>query len=210
MNNLRLCIQCDAYKNISDFLNLTKNTIRPCTVCKDCIKRNSLAYNRTPKGRVLRMYTSQKHSSKQRGHNPPSYTKSELFIYVTTHPDFTLIFKEWEDSGYDKYSSPSIDRLDDFKGYSMDNIRLVPYKDNFDKGHRDRLKGIGTCGKNSCLAVVQLTKDDCYISEYHSASEASRNTGVQVTGILRTAHGKRKTAGGFRWKFKEPSLHQYY
>ena len=35
-----------------------------------------------------------------------------------------------------------VDRLNDYKGYSFDNIQLMTWQENKDKGHRDCLNGI--------------------------------------------------------------------
>lgn len=36
---------------------------------------------------------------------------------------------------------------------------------------------------------------------YYSTQEASRQTGINNTGISKVCNGKRKTAGGYHWKF---------
>lgn len=36
---------------------------------------------------------------------------------------------------------------------------------------------------------------------YHSTQEASRQTGINNTGISKVCNGKRQTAGGYHWKF---------
>lgn len=40
------------------------------------------------------------------------------------------------------------------------------------------------------------------IKIYHSIQVAERDTGVESSNISRCAHGKRKTAGGFIWRFE--------
>lgn len=40
------------------------------------------------------------------------------------------------------------------------------------------------------------------INSYYSIQVAERDTGVSASNISRCAHGKRKTAGGFVWRFK--------
>jgi hypothetical protein len=36
---------------------------------------------------------------------------------------------------------------------------------------------------------------------YANASQAGKQTGVCITGILKVCHGQRITAGGFHWEF---------
>ena len=51
--------------------------------------------------------------------------------------------------------------------------------------------------------VQQFTMDGQFIAEYGSTCEASRETGTENSGISRCANGKRKSAGGYIWRFKE-------
>ena len=57
-------------------------------------------------------------------------------------------------------------------------------------------------GKKACKPVVQL-KDNTVIKEYQSIIQASRETGILNTKISEVVRNKRKTAGGFCWKYKE-------
>lgn len=52
--------------------------------------------------------------------------------------------------------------------------------------------------------VVQISLSGDVIEEYNSINEASRHTGVDVTGIWGCCNGRYgyKTAGGYKWKFK--------
>ena len=51
--------------------------------------------------------------------------------------------------------------------------------------------------------VYQFTLDGEKIGEYCSISEANRVTNVKNSGISKCCSGERKTAGGFRWSFKD-------
>lgn len=51
--------------------------------------------------------------------------------------------------------------------------------------------------------VLQFTKDNILIGEYVSSNEASRIVGVSQGNINSCCNGKRMTAGGYVWKFKE-------
>lgn len=74
------------------------------------------------------------------------------------------------------------------------------YKDNFFIG-REKYKS-NNYGKN----IVQLDKENNIISEYSSALEAFRKTGISNTSIGKVCLGQRKTAGGYIWKFKKDYL----
>ena len=77
-----------------------------------------------------RIYNDQGSNSKVRGHQPPAYTLEEFREWFAVQSNKAKLWKAWEESGYDKWSAPSVDRLDQTKGYSFDNIELVDYKTN--------------------------------------------------------------------------------
>ena len=53
-------------------------------------------------------------------------------------------------------------------------------------------------------AVIQLDKNNNFIAEYKSISEASRQTGIDKVHISQCCREIKhyKTAGGYKWKFK--------
>ena len=58
--------------------------------------------------------------------------------------------------------------------------------------------------KAQCLSdLEQLTKDGKHIAYYDGIIDASIATGAPRELIGKVCHGRKKTAGGYRWKFKE-------
>ena len=55
-------------------------------------------------------------------------------------------------------------------------------------------------------AVVQYTKEGEFVAEYESALMAKNITGINNSHIGDCCLGKRKSAGGFKWTFKNPPL----
>ena len=51
--------------------------------------------------------------------------------------------------------------------------------------------------------VLQFSKDGEFLSEYLSIKEAERQTGCNPSHICQCCKGKRKSAGGYIWKYKE-------
>ena len=64
-----------------------------------------------------------------------------------------------------------------------------------------------TCRKMSeskgVNGIIQYSKDGKFIAEYPSIMEASRQTGCNQGHICDCCKGKRKSAGGFIWKYKK-------
>lgn len=58
--------------------------------------------------------------------------------------------------------------------------------------------------KNGNCPIIQYTKDGKFIAEYKSIKEASAATGISKSTISQVCKNlpKRKTAGGFVWKYK--------
>lgn len=54
--------------------------------------------------------------------------------------------------------------------------------------------------------VVQCDKNNKTINAFNSISDASRETGIAITGISYVCNNKRKTAGGYIWQYHEKDL----
>ena len=52
-------------------------------------------------------------------------------------------------------------------------------------------------------SVIQYSKDGEFIAEYSSIMEAEKYTGCNNSIICKCCKGKRKSAGGYIWKYKE-------
>lgn len=57
--------------------------------------------------------------------------------------------------------------------------------------------------KSLSKPVLQYTLDMEFVAEYPSTAEAERQTGINNSKICQVCKGKRKSAGGYIWKYKE-------
>lgn len=57
--------------------------------------------------------------------------------------------------------------------------------------------------KNISKAIVQYTLDNELVAEYKSAGAAEKETNLNRCHICDCCNGKRKTCGGYKWKYKE-------
>lgn len=55
---------------------------------------------------------------------------------------------------------------------------------------------------NASSKIVYQIKDGQIIARFYGAHEAERQTGISFKDISRVCLGKRKTAGGYQWKYK--------
>lgn len=82
---------------------------------------------------------------------------------------------------------------------NVDNLELLTIKEHCDR-HKE--KRIEASNKAHSKPVLQYTKEGEFIAEYPSTMEAERQTGISKH-IPDVCNGKRKTAGGFIWRYKE-------
>ena len=100
---------------------------------------------------------------------------------------------------------PSIDRLEDDKPYTFENIQIVSYEENHAKATYNREQGITTQG-SVCKPVRQYTLTGAFIQEFVSASQATKflpDLKLNRQNIQKVCNGERKSCGGFIWKFKD-------
>lgn len=68
-------------------------------------------------------------------------------------------------------------------------------------------KKIGSAVKQtsrlSRKAVYQYTKEGLYLDSFDAIAEAAHQTGVNKAGIWCCCNGRKETAGGYKWKYKE-------
>ena len=195
----KTCARCRKSKDKIDFGNskFSKDKLR--CYCRKCNSLLNTIYQRSINGLISKIYATQIRGSKQRGHNPPTYTKQELIDWVLSQPNFKELYDNWVKSGYKKDLIPSVDRPDDYKGYSFNNIQLMTWKENNEKHYNDKKNGINT---KNCKSVIQYDLNMNFIKEFKSIKIASRELNINDTNISLVCKNKRNTSGGFIWRYK--------
>jgi len=166
--------------------------------CADCCNEQTRSYRRTKNGLITAIFGSQKYRTKIKNFKKVEYTLEDLKDWIFAQEEFCVLYNNWKASGYTKMLAPSVDRIDDYKGYSLDNIQLVTWQENFDKGHNDRRKGINNKQSRS---VMQLSLQGKFICKYPSIREASRQVGANVSHISKCCRGDLHKTGGYKWKY---------
>jgi len=189
------CTVCKKTKLIRKFSKNKNNLDGHMYRCKECRKKGRKSRNMF----VCDLYSGQLKRSRQSGYGLPEYNLEQLRTWIFVQDNFEQLYVNWEKSGFDRNLTPSVDRLDDYKGYSFGNIRLVTWRENMMKGNSDRVNGINN--KANYLVVGFNLKENIEF-EYHSINEAERQTGICQSNIVACCKGKRNTAGGYVWNYK--------
>lgn len=175
--------------------------------CRECRKR----FARSKKGMTGQLYASQVAKSRKRKHPAPAYTQQELFDWVWSQPHAQGLFDAWGQAGHSQGLKPSVDRLDDYQPYRLDNIRLITWGEHKKRYSHDAKTGINT---KTCISVNQYSLSGEFIQTYHSYHAAARavsglmsnirNVAEQITVTRRDRDGIRtytpQTAYGYVWK----------
>ena len=196
----RVCKRCNSNKDIDMFPKNKNKLWGYGYTCKECSSLIIKDYYKTKDGVIKAIYDGQIHSSKYRKMNMPEYSFEELKDWVYSQIElFDSIYNNWVHSGYVKHTKPSIDRVDDYKGYRFDNIQIMTFEENRRKNDMSKINGLNN---KQSKAVIQMDTNNVFIKEYYSAAQASRELGISSANITNVCNGKRyKTAGGYKWKF---------
>ena len=188
------CYRCGKSKPLEEF---NKNKSKPsghCDECRECKKELDTQYRRTEFGLISGIYGSQKHTSKKRGHLAPNYSKAQLIDFMYKNK-YIELYTAWVSSGYAHNLVPSIDRVDRKLPYTLNNIQLVTWEFNEQKGREESKE---TYSKR----VQQYSRSGELLTIYPSIKEASRVTGLDPNTISENAKGLRKNfISPFIWKF---------
>ena len=127
----------------------------------------------------------------------------EDWVIETNFDKFCSLFSDWIKKGYATDYCPSIDRLDNSKGYVFDNMQIITWKENNEKEHKRKKE------QNYYKAILSTKRAVIRISEcgettmYESLSEAGRQNNISNSVICECCKGKRRSAYGYKWKYAD-------
>lgn len=114
-------------------------------VCRPCMNKHKREYEKkfrkTKKGFVSDTYRGMR--SRVRGDTRKKahlylgleiLSRDEFLEWTDRNPDFHKLFKEWEESGYEKRLTPSIDRINPHEGYYLLNMEWTTFSQNSRRG----------------------------------------------------------------------------
>lgn len=153
-------------------------------------------YDFSEKGVIRVLYKTQKRHQRLRGHGDMPYTKAEFENWLYAN-GYKGLYEKFKESGFIKDLKPSVDRIDDFVGYSFENMKLTTWKHNREHQYEDIKKGIGTSGKR-CKPLAKVGSNGRIVCEYPSYSSAKRDMGYSLEHQIKNGVVCRN---GFYWKY---------
>lgn len=91
-------------------------------------------YEKTKPGFLMRSYRNMKSRilgiQKKKHHlyfGKELIEKEQFYNWSLNNNEFHYLFKQWQESNYQRRLTPSVDRVDSRKGYSLDNMEWVPF-----------------------------------------------------------------------------------
>lgn len=90
---------------------------------------------------------------------------------------------------------------DEYERLKESNMNLLlEYINNSNYDNSNGARGL----KNpNARSVIQLTMDDVFVQKWDYMGQASKQLGIDYTGIIKCVHGDQRSAGGFHWKSEE-------
>ncbi len=157
--------------------------------------------NKTIISKIKYLYKKQRYRSIDRKHPPPEYSREEFLNFCLNSKKFQTIYKNWVESNYITDLAPSIDRLDDYKGYSFDNIQVVTWEENY-KNYRNSVKNRINLKKLKPIQKICL-KTGKVIEEYLCAKDAEIFYPYpDKSHICKCCKNKQKSHKGYGWRYK--------
>lgn len=155
------------------------------------MKESVRRYKRSLKGLSSVMMCHMTYRSKLKGFKfNISLDEFREWLFSQTH--FQKLYADWKDSNYDIQKRPSIDRVDNNRGYTFNNIQVLTWKQNNVKGMSERRK-----------SVIQKDMQGNLIKEFDSLSSAAETLNLNMGNLSSCIKGNRKSVGGFKWSYLE-------
>lgn len=189
---MKTCSQCNIALSLDCFDNQSTGKDGKRADCKVCRKR----FIQSKYGLVKQCYSQQVAKAKKREYAAPNYSENALLDWANNSPEFHELYIAWQESGYKSNFKPSFDRVNDYISYTLDNLQVVTWTENNDKGKSAKLNG--TNNKNN-LAVDMLDLNGIFIKRFYSVSEAARNFGgipSNIVGAINNRVSKKREANG--------------
>jgi len=183
---MKVCSKCGIEKDLNEFWKTPRGLFGVKSICKSCSQTHHSDYIKNNKWKKILG------DIKQRCENPnnPSYKdygERGIKCLITEEEIKQLMIRD----KYNKLKDPTIDRINNDGNYTLENCQFLERDENSCKDKRK--------------PILQFDLNGNFIKEHKSLILAGKITKINFANIGSAANNKRKTAGGFIWKYKEVS-----
>jgi len=170
MNKLLFCFRCNKEKKLNKDNYYFSKKLR--STCKDCLRDD----RRTIKGIIQQRWMGiLQRCDRKTSHfttaSGKEHLSKERFVNWAHNKEFIKLYKNWKKNNFNRNLSPSIDRLDITKGYTLDNIQWITMRENNSKAKKDWIKAFGKTFVKT--KKVRLWKENGEEMFFDSGKEAS-------------------------------------
>jgi hypothetical protein len=155
--------------------------------------KNTQNYRKTQKGVLTNMYQHMK------TRHEVSFSLKEFQNRFIEDKKFIRIYNEWLKSGYNKQFKPSLDRIDNKKGYTINNTQMLSWTEN-------RYKQSSFDGKRGRKPRVIQLMGNKIIKIFQSQRHCVKELGISQGNLSSVLNGKRKYTNGYKFIYETPNL----
>lgn len=151
---------------------------------------------------LTKTYGRMKRDNKNKFNKDLPFSKEQFKEWVL-EKNILQLLDNYNLNEFKKDLCPSIDRIDDYQGYTFSNIQLITWAENNVKG-RDSIKNKKQCSEMAkslwSKTVMQKDLNGNIIKIFPSTHEVTRELGFDSSLIARACR-KRIISKGYRWEY---------
>lgn len=164
------------------------NECRNCTLIR-WHKEDPVVFLKRVWNNIKIRCTNKYHSTAKYYYGKKYCDRDEFINYFKNNKTFLKLFKRWAKFDYEYKEIPSINRKNNDLGYLLENLEFITHSEN--------------CGINKeKLPILMYDLEGNFIKEYPSKWAAHKELNIPNGNICKVVYGKRKSAGGYVFKFK--------
>ena len=138
---------------------------------KTCLSK--INYKYTKSGVLATIYDGQKrHFYKKKKSFQPNYSLESLRNKFMFSSQFNRLYNRWKKSGYNSWLKPSVDRINSKNGYRLNNLQILTWKQNCDKGRLE-----------ARIPITIRTKTNKILAKFKSKNDLIRKV-LKSSGII--------------------------
>ena len=153
--------------------------------------------NKEYKNAIKKRYYNQKQAAKKNKLSSPEYSLQEFSDFLNNKTDFKQLYIRWN-ADKKRELSPVVMRKHPYRKYKLDNLKVIT------RAKQQKLTGqqcVDGLNNKKNKSINQLDMQGNLIFNFHSLSEAERETNIAQSNITHCAQGKLSHAGGYIWQY---------